>query len=170
MTDANFRSRFPAGKLDDRASAVTPGGQWRPTDMTPAELRHMAVARRLLVTTVVSVFALLAVAVLVVSIVAAGALPWMVGAVLALAVVGVIVLGVHAGGHGWFVPIPVLVLAAAWAVAVSAGSWRSPAAWVFAALAFLGRRAGSGPCAPRHRLPACHFAPGAPPPCRAPTG
>ena len=49
-----------------------------------------------------------------------------------------VVLGVHAGGHGWFVPIPVLVLAAAWAVAVSAGTWRSPAAWVFAALAFLG--------------------------------
>jgi hypothetical protein len=40
-------------------------------------------------------------------------------------------------GHGWFVPIPVLVLAAAWAVAVSAGTWRSPAAWVFAAR-FLG--------------------------------
>ena len=138
MTDANFRSRFPAGKLDDRASPVTSGGRGRPTDMTAAELRHMAVARRLLVTTVVAVFALLAVAVLVVSIVAAGALPWMVGAVLALAVLGVIVLGVHAGGHGWFVPIPVLVLAAAWAVAVSAGSWRSPAAWVLAVLAFLG--------------------------------
>jgi membrane-bound ClpP family serine protease len=104
----------------------------------PAELRHMAVARQLFVTAVVSAFALLAAAVLLVSLVAPGALPWMVGVVLALAVLGVIVLGIHAGGHGWFVPLPVLVLAAAWAVAVSAGTWRSPAAWVFAALAFLG--------------------------------
>ncbi len=138
MTDANFRSHSPAGRLDDRAPAVTSAGLGRPAGLTPTELRHMAVARRLFITTVVSAFALLAVAVLLVSLVAPGALPWVVGAVLAVTVVGVIVLGVHAGGHGWFVPIPVLVLAAAWAVAVSAGTWRSPAAWVFAALAFLG--------------------------------
>ena len=81
----------------------------------------MAVARRIFVTAVASAFALLAVAVLVVSHLAPGALPWVVGAVLAHADVGVIVLGVHAGGHGWFVPLPVVVLAAAWALAASAG-------------------------------------------------
>ena len=75
MTDANFRSRFPAGKLDDRASPVASAGRGRATDITAVDLRHMAVARRLLVTTVVSVFVLLAVAVLVVSIVAAARCP-----------------------------------------------------------------------------------------------
>ena len=138
MTDANFRSPYPAGQFNNKASAVTSTGAPRSADPILADLRHMAVARRIFVTAVMSAFGLLAVAVLVVSLLAPGALPWMVGAVLALAVVGVIVLGVHAGGHGWFVPLPVLVLAAAWAVAVSAGTWRSPAAWVFAALAFLG--------------------------------
>ena len=138
MTDANFRSPYPAGKFGDRASGVTSVGVPRSADPTLADLRHMAVARHIFVIAVMSAFALLAVAVLVVSLLAPGALPWMVGAVLALAVLGVIVLGIHAGGHGWFVPLPVLVLAAAWAVAVSAGTWRSPAAWVFAALAFLG--------------------------------
>jgi membrane-bound ClpP family serine protease len=136
MADANFRSHFPAGELEDIASAATRA--IRSAVATPAELRHMAVARRLFLTAVLSAFTLLATAVLIVSLVAPGALPWMVGGVLALAVLGVIVLGIHAGGHGWFVPLPVLVLAAAWAVAVSAGTWRSPAAWVFAALAFLG--------------------------------
>ena len=138
MTDANFRSPIPAGQPHERASGATLAGVRQPAAPTPAEQRHMTIARRLLVTAVVSAFALLAVTVLLVSLVAPGALPWMVGGVLALAVVGVIVLGIHAGGHGWFVPLPILVLAAAWAVAVSAGTWRSPAAWVFAVLAFLG--------------------------------
>ena len=138
MADANFRSHFPAGELEHKASARTTTPTKRPAAATPVGVRHMAFARRLFVTAVVSVFGVLAAAVLVVSLVAPAALPWMVGGVLALAVLGVIVLGIHAGGHGWFVPLPVLVLAAAWAVAVSAGTWRSPAAWALAALAFLG--------------------------------
>ena len=76
-------------------------------------------------------------AVLLVSFVASGALPWIVGVFLVLAAVGVVVLGFHAGGHGWFVPIPVLVLAGAWALTVSAGGWASGAAWALAALAFV---------------------------------
>jgi membrane-bound ClpP family serine protease len=71
----------------------------------------------------------------VVSLFASGALPWLVGAILVVAASGVVVLGVHAGGHGWFVPIPVLVLAGAWAFMVSDGSWASAAAWALAAVA-----------------------------------
>jgi membrane-bound ClpP family serine protease len=72
-----------------------------------------------------------------VSLFASGALPWIVGTVLVVAVVGVIVLGLHAGGHGWFVPLPVIVLAGTWALVVSAGNWTSPAAWALAVVAFL---------------------------------
>lgn len=138
MADANFRSHIEAGELEDMTSGRITTRAKRTAGVTPGELRHMVFARRIFLTAVVSAFGLLAAAVLLVSLVAPSALPWMVGGVLALAVLGVIVLGIHAGGHGWFVPLPVLVLAAAWAVAVSAGTWRSPAAWVFAALAFLG--------------------------------
>jgi len=68
--------------------------------------------------------------------IASAALPWVVGALLIGAVVSVVVLGFHAGGHGWFVPVPVLVLAAVWAITASAGSWSSPLAWTLAAFAF----------------------------------
>jgi membrane-bound ClpP family serine protease len=63
-------------------------------------------------------------------------LPWIVGVVLIVAAVGVVVLGLHAGGHGWFVPIPVLVLAGAWALTASAGNGGSAVSWALAALAF----------------------------------
>ena len=82
--------------------------------------------------------------VLVVSLSATSALPWVVGTILALAVLGVIALGAHAGGHGWFVPLPVLLLVGAWAVVVSAGDWSSPPAWLLAAIAL-----GSALLAPR---------------------
>ncbi len=75
-------------------------------------------------------------AVLLVSLFATGASPWLVGTILLVAALGVVVLGFHAGGHGWFVPIPALVLAGAWAYTVSAGSWASATAWALAALAF----------------------------------
>jgi membrane-bound ClpP family serine protease len=89
-----------------------------------------------MLTSVVAGFVALALTVLVVSLFAAAALPWMIGAVLALALVGVVVLGAHAGGHGWFVPVPVLLLGAAWAISASAGSWTSPGVWALAALSF----------------------------------
>ncbi len=134
MTDANFRSHSPAGQRDDRASAR----RRNISKIAPSELRHVIVARRLFISAVASVFAGLAAAVLVVSLAAAGALPWIVGSVLALGVAGVIVLGIHVGGHGWLGPVPVVVLAAAWAGTISAGSWWSPVAWLLAAMAFLG--------------------------------
>jgi membrane-bound ClpP family serine protease len=108
----------------------------------PEQVRPVPVPRRLvpvrgiLLGTAGGVVGLLAVAVALLSVFASGGLPWLVGTVLAAAVVGVVVAGFHAGGHGWFVPLPALVLAVAWAVAASAGGWASASAWVLAALAF----------------------------------
>jgi membrane-bound ClpP family serine protease len=134
MADANFRSHSPAGQHDDRASARLHST----STIAPSELRHIIVARRLFIIAVASVFAGLAAAVLLVSLAAASALPWVVGSVLALGVAGGIVLGIHVGGHGWLAPVPVMVLAAAWAGTVSAGTWSSPVAWLLAATAFMG--------------------------------
>jgi membrane-bound ClpP family serine protease len=134
MTDANFRSHSPAGQRDASASARLHSS----VTITPSVLRHKIVARRLFVKVVVPVVAALAAAVLFVALVGAGALPWIVGSVLALAIAGVIVLGIHAGGHGWFAPIPVVALAAAWAGIVAAGTWWSADAWLLAALALIG--------------------------------
>ncbi|MGD0811899.1 MAG: hypothetical protein ABSA91_19655, partial [Acidimicrobiales bacterium] len=86
MTDANFRSHSPSGQRDDGASARLPSS----ITMTPSVLRHKIAVRRLFVTAVVAVVAALAAAVLFVAVVGAGALPWIVGAVVALAVAGVI--------------------------------------------------------------------------------
>ncbi len=93
-------------------------------------------AQRLFVVAAAAALGLVVGAVVVVSLLASGALPWLLGTILAVAVSGVVVLGLHAGGHGWFVPIPVLVLAGAWALTVSEGSWTSATASALAALAF----------------------------------
>ena len=98
-------------------------------------------------------------AVLLVSFVASGALPWIVGVFLVLAAVGVVVLGFHAGGHGWFVPIPVLVLAGAWALTVSAGGWASGAAWALGRARLRQRRHRRRPGGAGHRLPRAPAAP-----------
>jgi membrane-bound ClpP family serine protease len=105
-------------------------------DTADPDLHHIALARRLSTTATVGGLALVVGAVLTVSLVASAALPWVVGAVLALAVAGIIVLGAHAGGHGFFVPLPVVALAAVWAIVVSTGNWSSSLAWVLAALVF----------------------------------
>jgi membrane-bound ClpP family serine protease len=106
----------------------------RPSPYTPYA-GHLALARRLFVMAAVAMLGTVVGAVLLVSLYASGALPWLVGAVLVVAALGVVVLGLHAGGHGWFVPVPVLALAGAWALTVSAGSWASATAWALAALA-----------------------------------
>ena len=120
------------------------GGSRQPTATGPAgaDLPHLVLARGLFLGVAGGVLALLAGAVVLLSLFASAGLPWLVGVVLAAAVVGVVVAGFHAGGHGWFVPVPVLVLAVAWAVVVSAAGWASAAAWALAALAFLGALVG----------------------------
>lgn len=115
--------------------------------------------RSLLIGVAAGTVALLVAGITLLSLFASGALPWFVGVVLAAAVVGVIVAGFHAGGHGWLVPIPVLVLAVAWAVAASAGGVTSGLAWSFAALAFGGAMGGIALVVPA--IPYRH-APGAP--------
>lgn len=101
------------------------------------DVRHPALVRRILLGTAGGAVALLAAAVALLSVFASGGLPWLVGIILAAAVVGVVVAGFHAGGHGWFVPLPVLVLSVAWAVAAAAGGWASVTAWALAAVAFV---------------------------------
>jgi membrane-bound ClpP family serine protease len=137
MTDENLRSQFQVGELGERASSAASALLGKATLATAPDLRHVAVARRLSVLAALAAFALVIGGIFAVSLFASGALPWIVGTVLVVAVVGVIVLGLHAGGHGWFVPLPVMVLAGTWALVVSAGSWTSPAAWALAVLAFL---------------------------------
>jgi membrane-bound ClpP family serine protease len=137
MTDENLRFQFQVGELGDRASSAASALLGKATLATAPDLRHIAVARRLSVVAALATLALVVGGIFAVSLFASGALPWIVGTVLVVAVVGVIVLGLHAGGHGWFVPLPVIVLAGTWALVVSAGNWTSPAAWVLAVVAFL---------------------------------
>jgi len=96
---------------------------------------HTSLVRRVSIFGAAGVMAVVAGVMVLLSLVASAAVPWAVGALLAGAVVAVVVLGLHAGGHAWFVPVPVLVLGAVWAVTASAGSWTSPLAWTLAALA-----------------------------------
>jgi membrane-bound ClpP family serine protease len=136
MSEERLRSHLQLGELNERASAAASALLQKTTGAQAPELRHLALARRLFVTAALAVLGLVTGAVVLVSLLASGALPWIVGTILVLALVGVIVLGFHAGGHGWFVPIPVLVLAVAWALTASAGNWASTGAWALAALAF----------------------------------
>jgi membrane-bound ClpP family serine protease len=77
-------------------------------------------------------------ALLVASLLAPSAVPWVVGVLLVAAALGAVGLGAHAGGHAWFTPLPVIVLGALWGLTVSTGHWSSPVSWLLAALAFGG--------------------------------
>jgi membrane-bound ClpP family serine protease len=136
MSEEHLQSHLQLGELNERASSAASALLLKTTGAQAPDLRHIVVARRLFVGAAVAVLGLVIGSVLLVSFLASGALPWIVGAILLVAAVSVVVLGLHAGGHGWFVPLPVLVLAAAWALTVSAGGWASAAAWALAALAF----------------------------------
>jgi membrane-bound ClpP family serine protease len=137
MTEDHLRSHLQLGELNQRATAAASALLQKANTANAPDLRHLALARRLFLVAAVGVLGLVIGAVLLVSFLASGALPWIVGSILVLASVGVIILGIHAGGHGWFVPLPVLVLAGAWALTVSAGGSSSTGAWVLAALAFI---------------------------------
>jgi len=124
--------------LHRRAMAAVSALQAQASGATAPDLHHLALVRRIALVAALGGLGLFLGVIVLVSVFASGALPWLVGAVLAIAVGGVILLGVHAGGHhGLLLPLPVLVLAAVWAVTISAGSWSSPFAWVLAALVFL---------------------------------
>lgn len=105
-------------------------------DWEPVYRDNVERARRFFAIAAVAALGIVVGAVLLASLLASGALPWVVATILVVAAAGVIALGLHAGGHGWFVPIPVLALTGAWALTVSAGSWASATAWALAALAF----------------------------------
>jgi membrane-bound ClpP family serine protease len=137
MSEEHLGDHLGLGELNQRATAAASALLQKTTKAQAPDLRHVALARRLFVICCLATLGLVIGAILVVAFLASGALPWIVGTVLVLATVGVIVLGAHAGGHGWFVPLPVLVLAGAWALTVSAGGWASAAAWVLAVLAFV---------------------------------
>ncbi len=137
MTEDHLRSHLQLGELNQRASAATSALLQKANTADAPDLRHLALARKLFLAVVLGALGFGIGAVLLVSFLASGALPWIVGSILVVAAVGVIILGLHAGGHGWFVPLPVLVLAGVWALTGSAGSWTSAAAWVLAALAFM---------------------------------
>jgi membrane-bound ClpP family serine protease len=122
--------------LHRRAAAAASALRSHATDAATPDLRHVALARRLSLCAGIGAVGLVVGVVLLLSFVASAALPWVVGAGMLVALAGVIIVGLHAGGHGWFVPLPVLVLVALWAVTVSAGSWASLDAWVLAGLAF----------------------------------
>jgi membrane-bound ClpP family serine protease len=125
-----------AGDLHQRAVAAASALRQQATGATTPDLRHLALVRRLTISAALGALGLIVGAVLLMDFVAAGALPWVVGVVLVIAVAGVIVAGVHAGGHGLFIPLPVLVLTTVWAITVSSGNGGTALAWVVAALAF----------------------------------
>ena len=130
------KSHVPPGPERDRLRrlhVVVANGYF---DREPVYRDNVEWARRLFVIAGAAALGIVVGAVLLVSLFASGALPWLVGAVLAVAALGVAVLGLHAGGHGWFVPIPVLVLAGACALTVPEGNWASATAWTLSALAF----------------------------------
>jgi len=137
MTEEHLRSHLQLGELGGRGFAAASALLHQPTGDKGADAAHLVLARRLFLAAAAAVLGIVVAVVLLVSLLASGTLPWIVGTILVVAALGVVVLGLHAGGHGWFVPIPVLVLAGAWALTVSAGSWASAAAWVLAVLAFL---------------------------------
>jgi membrane protein implicated in regulation of membrane protease activity len=157
MTDEAPKPDLPFAALNKRASSAASALHQQTTALATPDLRSVALARRAVAGAACGGLAVLVVAIVVVSVFAGGALPWVVGALLGLATVGVIGLGIHAGGHGWFVPLPVIVLAGAWALTAAAGTSATPAAWVLACLTLMGALGGAALVAPaiayRHSLP-----------------
>jgi len=162
MTEEHPELDHQLTALGRRASAAVNALQQHATGVATPDLHSIAMARRVLLAAVVGSLAVVVGGLLAVSAFASGALPWVVGVLLALATAGVIALGAHAGGHGWFVPLPVLVLAGAWALTASAGSWAAPAAWVLACLTLLGAVAAAVLVVPaiaaRHNVAPAHGA------------
>ncbi len=89
MSDEHLRAHLHLGELNERASSAASALLQKTTGAEAPDLRHIALARRLFVTAALVVLGLVIGAVLLVSFVASGALPWIVGVFLVLAAVGV---------------------------------------------------------------------------------
>ena len=90
MSDEHLRAHLHLGELNERASSAASALLQKTTGAQAPDLRHIALARRLFVTAALVVLGLVIGAVLLVSFVASGALPWIVGVFLVLAAVGVV--------------------------------------------------------------------------------
>ncbi|HTW10991.1 MAG TPA: NfeD family protein [Acidimicrobiales bacterium] len=135
MTEQPMSGWHP-NNLEHRAVAAVSSLRRKAGGAAVPDLAHLALVRRVTIAAVIGGLAVVAVFVALLSALASAAVPWVVGLGLASAVVGVIVLGIHAGGHGLLVPLPVLALAGIWALMVFSGNWSSAGAWVLAAIAF----------------------------------
>lgn len=129
--------------LEERARAAAASLR-RVADVPPPDLSRAWRFRWLFLLSASAALAVPVAAVILVAVLASSALPWVVGAVLGVALLGVVAAGVHAGGHGWFVPLPVLALAAAWAVAGSNRGWSAGLVWALAAITLLAALGGTG--------------------------
>ena len=90
MSEEHLRSHLQLGELGGRASSAASALLQKTTGAQAPDLRHIALARRLFVTAAIAVLGLLIGSVLLVSFLASGALPWIVGVILILAAVAVI--------------------------------------------------------------------------------
>jgi membrane-bound ClpP family serine protease len=126
----------PIGDLQHRASAAATSLLHHASGAAAPDLKHVALVRRVIVLAALGAAGVVVGLVVLLSLVASAALPWVIGVGLVAALVGVVVLGIHAGGHGLLVPLPVLVLAVIWVIMVTSGNGGTAGAWVLAALVF----------------------------------
>jgi hypothetical protein len=156
----------PGGKmtgLEHRAQAAVSAVR-RAVSVEPPDLARLRTHRRVTALSALGLLAALVVAVLVVADAATPALPGLTAAILGALVLGTFALGIHAGGHGWFVPLPAAALAAGWAVVASSGRWAGALAWLLAAgavVACLAAAAAVVPALAVRHLAATHGDPAA---------
>ena len=85
MTEEHLRSHLQLGELNQRASAATSALLQKANTADAPDLRHLALARKLFLGLVLGTLGLVIGAVLLVSFLASGALPWIVGSILVVA-------------------------------------------------------------------------------------
>ncbi len=112
----------------------------RATAVRPPDLGELVTVRKItrvgqVVLVVAAVAVMGAVAFALATVADPAGLRWGTAAILLALLVGTGLLCAHAGGHAWFVPLPALVLAVAWAFTASAHS--SEAGWWLVALSAL---------------------------------
>lgn len=126
--DLEQRARQAAHQLR-RASAVEPPHFPAVLSLAKAGRAVSAVAGLSLVLFLASVGLALA------SVIGPLALVWLAAAAMLALIVTTAVISAHAGGHAWFVPLPGVLLALAWFVAITGGARHATAWWLLAASA-----------------------------------